>query len=185
MSASDKIERTVEAAERHAREQAVETQDPAALRAALGCFATGVTVVTARELSAPHVPVGITANSFASVSLDPALVLWSAARSSLRHTHFAQAPAFAIHVLADHQTDLATRFTRRGEGFSGLELTFNAHGVPLLPGTLARFECVTEATHEGGDHTIIIGRIERFTVTKAGEPLVFAHGQFGGFIPAK
>lgn len=182
MDESNKIERTIDTAERMA--QGNVGTDPRALRSALGRFATGVTVVTARESAAPHAPVGITVNSFASVSLDPALVLWSAARASLRHRHFTQAKAFAIHVLAEHQSDLANRFTGRGAGFDGLDFIHNSYGVPLFEGALARFECTTEATHEGGDHTIIIGRIENFTATEHGEPLVFAHGKFGKFLPA-
>lgn len=185
MSDREKIERAMDAAERPAS-ASIDTAsrfDPRTLRAALGRFATGVTVVTACEANDPHAPVGITANSFASVSLDPALVLWSAARSSLRHRHFAQAHAFTIHVLADHQTDLANRFTGRGAGFNDLDFTLNSHGVPIFEGVLARFECITEATHEGGDHTIIIGRIEAVSTNDSGEPLVFARGQFGKFFP--
>lgn len=154
--------------------------NPRAFRDALGRFATGVTVVTACE-AAGSAPVGITVNSFASVSLDPALVLWSAARSSLRHAHFSRASAFAIHVLGAAQTGLAERFSRSDASFSGIRFSVNEHGVPLLAGSLARFECLTEAQHEGGDHTIIIGRVTRFTLGNACAPLVFARGRFGRF----
>ncbi|WP_415182831.1 flavin reductase family protein [Phaeovulum sp.] len=157
-------------------------KNPRAYRDALSRFATGVTVVTARETGGGG-PVGITVNSFASVSLDPALVLWSAARSSLRHAHFSGAPAFAIHVLAADQAELAARFAKRGTGFDGLSYVLNDQGVPLLSGTLARFECLTEARHQGGDHTIIIGRVTRFTTDAEDEALVFAHGQYGRFTP--
>lgn len=156
--------------------------NPRDYRDALGRFATGVTIVTAQEAGGGG-PVGITVNSFASVSLDPALVLWSAARSSLRHAHFSGAQAFVIHVLAAGQADLASRFAKRGQGFEALEYELNDQGVPLLPNTLARFECLAEARHEGGDHTIIIGRVIRFSARSGGEPLVFAHGQYGRFVP--
>jgi flavin reductase (DIM6/NTAB) family NADH-FMN oxidoreductase RutF len=154
--------------------------DPRAYRTALGRFATGVTVVTASEADSGK-PLGITVNSFASVSLDPALVLWSAARTSIRHAHFSLASAFAIHVLGAGQADLALRFSRSAANFDGLEIDLNPQGVPLLPGALARFECLAETQHEGGDHTIIIGRVVRFTLGAPAAPLVFAQGRFGHF----
>jgi flavin reductase (DIM6/NTAB) family NADH-FMN oxidoreductase RutF len=160
------------------------TPDPNNLRTfrnALGRYATGVTIVTAREAGGGG-PVGITANSFASVSLDPPLVLWSAARSSLRHAHFSVASAFAIHVLGAEQAELATRFSRNGADFTDTDFRANAQGVPLLPGCLARFECLTETRHEGGDHTIIIGRVTHFTLGAETVPLIFAQGRFGHFI---
>lgn len=184
MRESDKIEAAVSRAERTGLGHVPDPADPRAFRSALARFATGVTVVTAPDADS-GAPLGITVNSFASVSLDPALVLWSAARSSLRHRHFSAAPAFAIHVLRFDQADLADRFTRNGAGFDGLSHTLNDAQVPLLEGTLARFECQTEATHEGGDHTIIIGRVTRFSTATEGEPLVFAHGQYGRFLPRR
>lgn len=182
MRESEKIEAAVDAAEQATRGTVPDARNTRQFRAALGRFATGVTVVTAREANGGP-PVGITVNSFASVSLTPPLVLWSAARASLRHAHFTEAPAFAIHVLRDDQTDLADRFTRNGAGFDGLEYTLNDQGVPLLEHALARFECTSETRHEGGDHTIIIGRVSRFETFSEGEPLVFAHGQYGRFLP--
>ncbi len=156
--------------------------DPREFRNALGRFATGVTVVTTRAQDGA--PVGITANSFASVSLEPALVLWSAAKSSSRHDCFAQAEAFAIHILAQDQQDIAQRFTRNGAGFAGLELDPSAEDVPLLRGVLARFECRREAVYPGGDHTIIVGRVQRFA-SDEGAPLLFSQGAYaaisGGF----
>ncbi|WP_372840037.1 flavin reductase family protein [Phaeovulum sp.] len=154
--------------------------DPAnqrAYRDALGRYATGVVVVTAREADGGG-PLGITVNSFASVSLDPPLVLWSAARSSVRHAHFTKATAFAVHVLGADQANLAARFSRNGTDFSGLAFTLNEFGVPLLPDALARFECATETLHEGGDHTIILGRVSRYSVGHDGPPLVFTHGRY-------
>lgn len=152
--------------------------NPRPYRDALGRYATGVAVVTAREAGGGG-PVGITVNSFASVSLDPPLVLWSAARASLRHAHFSVAGAFAIHVLAADQAELAARFSRNGADFAGIAYSLSETGVPLLANTLARFECVTETRHEGGDHTIILGRVTRFAAGPAAPPLVFAQGRYG------
>lgn len=182
MTESSDIENAVERAERAGRGHSPAPKARRLLRDALGRFATGVTVVTARE-SGGGEPVGITVNSFASVSLDPPLVLWSAARASLRHAHFSEAPAFAIHVLREDQFDLADRFVQYDRGFDGLHYTLNEAGVPIFDQALARFECVTEARHDGGDHTIIIGRVTRFEFAPAGEPLVFAHGTYGRFTP--
>lgn len=148
-----------------------------ALRDALGRFATGVTVVTCATADGPQ---GITANSFASVSLDPPLVLWSIARSSTRYPAFSTARHFAIHVLAEDERDLAARFTRGGAGFDGLDWTPGPGGAPLIGGTFARFDCRLQTSHDGGDHLILLGRVERAAM-RDGAPLVFAQGHFGAF----
>jgi flavin reductase (DIM6/NTAB) family NADH-FMN oxidoreductase RutF len=147
-------------------------------RDALGCFATGVTVVT---ISGPDGPMGFTANSFSSLSLDPALVLWSPAKSALRYPHYAAAKHYAIHVLAEDQADMPARFSRGGAGFSGLDWQPNDENVPTLTGAIARFDCAQYATHDGGDHLIIVGNVLRLTLEE-GEPLVFAKGRFGRFV---
>ncbi len=149
-----------------------------ALRAAFGRFATGVTIVTT---TGPDGPVGFVANSFASVSLDPALVLWSPARASSRFTVFSQAPHFAIHVLEAGQAAWIARFVRGGSGFAGLDHSVTAEGMPALSGALARFDCARHAGHDGGDHQIIVGRVLRVTV-RDGEPLVFSKGRTGRFL---
>jgi flavin reductase (DIM6/NTAB) family NADH-FMN oxidoreductase RutF len=146
-------------------------------RDALGRFATGVTVVT---IAGPDGPMGFTANSFASLSLDPALVLWSPAKASQRYPFFAAAKHYAIHVLGQHHADVPARFSRGGQGFDGLQWQPNAEGVPTLSGALARFDCAQHATHDGGDHLIIVGQVLRLALEE-GEPLVFAKGRFGGF----
>jgi flavin reductase (DIM6/NTAB) family NADH-FMN oxidoreductase RutF len=148
-----------------------------AFRDALGRFATGVTLVT---IAGPDGPMGFTANSFASLSLDPALVLWSPAKSSQRYPFFAAARHYAIHVLGQQHADLPARFSRGGPGFEGLDWLPNAEAVPTLSGTLARFDCAQHATHDGGDHLIIVGKVLRLALEE-GEPLVFANGRFGGF----
>ena len=152
--------------------------DPRAFRDALGRFATGVTVVTTQT---PSGPMGFTANSFASVSLDPALVLWSPARASQRFAIFAQAPFYTIHVLGLGQDDISRRFLRGGDGFAGLTCDTTPEGMPILPDVLARFDCAQHATHDGGDHLIIVGRVLRATCAE-GAPLVFSQGRYGGFV---
>lgn len=151
--------------------------DTRRLRDAFGAFATGVCVVTA---PAEGGPVGITANSFASLSLEPPLVLWSPARASRRFAAFCAAEHFAIHVLAEDQFALARHFALKGRDFALEGVSANAEGVPLLPGCLARFECRQEAVHDGGDHALIIGRVLRVS-HRAGVPLVFSAGRYGGF----
>jgi flavin reductase (DIM6/NTAB) family NADH-FMN oxidoreductase RutF len=154
-----------------------DTTQTRAFRDTLGCFATGVTIVTVQS---EHGPMGFTANSFSSLSMDPPLVLWSPAKSSQRFAHYANAQHYAIHVLAQDQADLIARFIRGGAGFEGMSYHHNAEGVPLIPGTLARFECEQHATHEGGDHLIVVGRVLRCAMNE-GAPLVFTQGKYGGF----
>lgn len=163
-----------------------ETFDPAhgdtrRFRDALGAFATGVCVVTAAGTDRP---VGITANSFASLSLEPPLVLWSPARASRRFAAFLAARDYAIHVLAEDQFALARHFAVNGYDFALDGVTVSADGVPLLPGCLARFECRQEAVHEGGDHALIVGRVLR-AASRAGKPLVFSAGRYGGLAPGQ
>jgi flavin reductase (DIM6/NTAB) family NADH-FMN oxidoreductase RutF len=149
------------------------------LRDALGRFATGVAVVTTQG---PGGPVGVTANSFAAVSLDPALILWSPAKSSRRCRAFSEARAFAVHVLAADQLELCRHFTQPDDHFAGLPTSTSPEGTPLIEGTLARFECATETTHDAGDHVIVIGRVLRARF-RDGAPLVFSQGRYGGFAP--
>lgn len=151
-----------------------------AFRNALGQFATGVTVVTT---DTPDGPLGITANSFASVSLDPPLVLWSPAKASRRFPPFEAATRYAIHVLAEDQTHTCGRFSKDGYDFDGLAWHRGAHGVPLIDGCLARFECERVAAHDGGDHLIIVGRVLAAEM-RDGAPLLFASGRYGRFTDA-
>lgn len=146
-------------------------------REALGRFATGVTVVTTQG---PNGPVGMTVNSFTSVSLDPPLVLWCPSKTSSRYAIFAEAPAWSVHVLGSEQLEICHRFTRGGLAFEQLALHTNAHDVPVIPGVAARFDCVAHAIHDGGDHGVLIGRVTQVTVGGPDDqPLVFAAGRFG------
>ena len=146
-------------------------------RDALGRFATGVTVITCKSGLGP---LGITANSFASVSLEPPLVLWSPAKSSRRFDAFVDATDFAIHILRDDQTELCDRFSTEGLDFEGLNWTTNDTDVPLIEDVLARFECTRHAVHEGGDHAIVVGRVMRAAFSD-GNPMVFSKGRYGAF----
>jgi len=148
-----------------------------AYREALGCFGTGVTVVTARDAEAP---VAMTANSFASVSLDPPLVLWCPARKSARHDSFTRAERFAIHVMGEDQQTLAVHFARSGIDFDGIDWQADADGVPILAGCLARFDCRRVALHEAGDHSIVVAEVLR-AAYRPGKGLMFKRGQYGGF----
>lgn len=148
-----------------------------AFRDALGQYATGVTVITCNT---PSGPVGITANSFASVSLDPPLVLWSPAKTSTRYAFFMAADHFAIHVVGADQTDLCTAFARSGDAFDQFDWEIGLNNVPLFNGCLSRFECTKTAEFDGGDHTIIVGRVIRAGL-RAGDPLLFHGGRYGGF----
>ena len=143
-------------------------------RRTLGRFATGVTVVTtATETD----PVGLTVNSFASVSLSPPLVLWSPAKSSGRYPVFMNAAHFAIHILAAEQTGISDHFVRAGNGFASIQHTINAEGVPLISGCAAIFECTLWAIHDAGDHSIIVGEVMQAHLG-ATSALVFRNGRY-------
>ncbi|MFT4198388.1 MAG: flavin reductase family protein [Pseudoxanthomonas sp.] len=154
--------------------------DARGLRDAFGHFATGVAVVTACAPDGRR--LGLTINSLSSLSLRPALLLWSIAASSRSHAAFTgQVRHFAVHVLGAHQHELCQRFHRvDGDRFEGVDTLENLHGVPLLPGCLARFECATEQVVAAGDHSIVIGRILDIA-EQPGEPLLFHRGRFGQF----
>ena len=150
--------------------------EPADFRAALGSFVTGVTIVTASD-SAGH-DVGVTANSFNSVSLDPPMVLWSLARKSASLPVFAAASHFAVHILASDQEALSNRFARpAADKFAGLEVGRGAGGAPLLAGSAAQFQCRAAFQHDGGDHVIFVGEVERFE-RSARPPLAFHGGRY-------
>lgn len=150
--------------------------DSRAFRDTLGHFATGVTIITTRDEAGQS--TGLTANSFSSLSLDPPLVLWSLGKSSQSHEAFCNGGKFAINVLAADQRELCKQFTRKDiDRFAGVELIEGVTGAPLIPGCLAWFECTLEHAYEGGDHTILVGRVVRFAQGE-GEPLIFYKGGF-------
>lgn len=152
--------------------------DPKALRRTLGQFATGVTVVTAADPETGEV-VGMTANSFASVSLEPPLVLWSIVREAKSLPVFMKATHFAINILAKDQLDHSNRFARPGaDKFVDVDWTPGLGGAPVLGQTAAVFECARHAEHDGGDHIIMLGRVDRFARFDR-DVLVFSQGRYG------
>ncbi len=152
--------------------------DARELRNALGRFATGVCVISA--INKQGQAVGMTANSFSSVSLDPPLVLWSLQNGSDVFEAFASPDAFAINILALEQQDISGFYARKGDHLMPSEhYALGRNGAPLLKGALVSFECDLHATHEGGDHLIIVGRILDVTQQPGGRPLLFHAGQYG------
>lgn len=151
-------------------------------RAALGMFATGVTIVTARNAAGGA--VGLTANSFNSVSLDPPLVLWSLSRSAGSMPAFEQGSHYAIHVLAADQRALAERFASRAvDRFAGLEFREGVGGAPVIDGAAAVFECFNRSRYEEGDHVIFVGEVERCAMRPEAAPLLFHGGRFFTELP--
>ncbi|MCX7165144.1 MAG: flavin reductase family protein [Rhodocyclales bacterium] len=150
--------------------------DPRSLRDALGEFATGVTVVTAR--AADGQPIGVTINSFASVSLEPPLVLWSLGLQSPSLAVFESCSHYAVNVLAADQSEFAQRFSQsQGDRFAGIEWKDGAGATPILPGCCAWFECRNEMRYPGGDHRIFVGYVENLRREEK-LPLVFHGGRY-------
>ncbi len=151
--------------------------DSKSLRNALGCFGTGVTIVT--TLGRDNRPVGLTANSFTSVSLDPELLLVCLARSSNSIDHFERAEAFAVNVLHLGQKPLAQRFAEpRDDKFDEAEWERWSTGVPILTDSLANFECAKFAEYDGGDHMILVGRVVRVRFDPDQDPLLYYRGDY-------
>jgi flavin reductase (DIM6/NTAB) family NADH-FMN oxidoreductase RutF len=150
---------------------------PTEFRKALGMFATGVTIVTAR--SAQGKLIGLTANSFNSVSLTPPLVLWSLARAAGSMVAFSTGSHYAINILSADQQDLARQFSARdGDRFAGVSFVEGACGAPLLDGAAATFECFNRSRYEEGDHVIFVGEVERCAHRAGASPLLFHGGKF-------
>ncbi len=151
-------------------------------RAALGMFATGVTIVTARD--ADGVRVGLTANSFNSVSLAPPLVLWSLSRQAGSMAAFSQGSHYAINILAADQRELAERFSSKGEDrFAGVAFHEGVGGAPILAGAAAVFECFNRSRYEEGDHVIFVGEVERCSHHTGAQPLIFHGGRYFTELP--
>jgi len=151
-------------------------------RAALGMFATGVTIVTARD--ADGAPIGLTANSFNSVSIDPPLVLWSLARAAGSMPHFTRGSHYAINILAADQRALAERFARREpDRFAGVAFHEGHAGAPVLDGAAAVFECFNRSRYAEGDHVIFVGEVEHCARREGAQPLIFHGGRFFTELP--
>jgi flavin reductase (DIM6/NTAB) family NADH-FMN oxidoreductase RutF len=155
--------------------------DPRDFRNALGTFATGVTIITAAD--AEGKPYGLTCNSFASVSLNPPLVLWSLVVYSSSLTVFQNATHFAVNILGVSQQALANKFAKSGEGkFAGIDWTPGLGNAPVLAESVANFQCRSVNRYYGGDHVIFLGAVEAYSYSSK-EPLLFARGKYGRFGP--
>jgi flavin reductase (DIM6/NTAB) family NADH-FMN oxidoreductase RutF len=151
-------------------------------RSALGMFATGVTIVTSRDVDGT--PVGLTANSFNSVSLEPPLVLWSLARSAGSMPAFERGSHYAINILAADQHALAERFaSKSADRFGDMTFREGAGGAPILDGSAAVFECFNRSRYEEGDHVIFVGEVERCEWRAGSQPLIFHGGRYFTELP--
>lgn len=154
--------------------------DPRDFRNALGTYGTGVTIITAT--AADGKPFGITCNSFASVSLNPPLVLWSLGIYSSSLTVFQNASHFAVHILGASQQALANKFAKSSDDkFAGVDWTPGLGDAPVLADSVANFQCRSVNRYYGGDHVIFLGAVEAYAYN-TGEPLLFARGTYGRFL---
>jgi len=143
----------------------------------LGMFATGVTIVTARASNGQL--IGLTANSFNSVSLSPPLVLWSLSRAAGSMAAFRAGSHYAINILSAEQQDLARQFaTRDIDRFAGVAFSSGVGGAPVLEGVAASFECFNRSRYEEGDHVIFVGEVERCSHRDNASPLLFHGGRY-------
>lgn len=151
----------------------IDTRD---LRQAFGCFGTGVTVITTRAPDGAR--IGVTANSFNAISLDPPIVLWSLSIKSPNLELFRTAGRFTVNVLTLNQLDLCQRFSRPAEDkFAGVEFSDGLGGVPVIAGCAATIECAVINEHVVGDHVLFIGQVERYAYEHAA-PLLFFNGKY-------
>jgi len=156
--------------------------DPRDFRNALGSYATGVTIITA--MGTDGKPYGLTCNSFASVSLNPPLVLWSLGMYSQGLPIFQNASHFAVNVLGTSQQALAARFAKASaDKFTGVVWTPGLGKAPLLADSVAYFQCRAANRYYGGDHVIFLGAVEAYAYNRQG-PLLFVHGGYGRFLGA-
>jgi flavin reductase (DIM6/NTAB) family NADH-FMN oxidoreductase RutF len=153
------------------------TFDGREFRNALGCFATGVTIIT--TVTSTGQPVGVTANSFNSVSLDPPLVVFSLDRRAYSLSQFQESRVFAINVLREEQKELSSAFARAGAPkWEGVKFEVWDTGSPILDDTLASFDCRLHATHDGGDHIVFLGNVLRMRAHPEGKPLLYFRGKY-------
>lgn len=155
---------------------------PTEFRAALRAYATGVTIVTCFDPRGQ--PVGLTVNSFASVSLDPPLILWSLNRRSVSHRAYAACLEFGVNVLTGAQQSLAQRFSSKERGnWQGVDWSPGPGGTPLIRGAMAWFECTTRRRYDEGDHTLFIGQVTHCGRLRKAAPLLFLDGRYHAGAP--
>ncbi|CAM5205268.1 FMN reductase (NADH) NtaB [Castellaniella defragrans] len=162
-----------------ARDYSLVTTDPShqrLLRSALGCFPTGVTIVTTCDENGRL--YGVTASSFNSVSLDPPIVLWSQQLSAPSHGAFKRAPFFGVNILGDTQEALSLRFSRPAlNKFEQVDYHLTEEGIPLIEGVVAQFVCRNDFRSYGGDHAVFFGSVVRFGYSKTAAPLIYSRGR--------
>jgi len=153
--------------------------DKRKFRNALGHFATGVAVITTRVDE--KAPIGITVNSFSSVSLEPPLILWSLDDKSDTLPVFNAVNCFTVNILREDHQEISNRLSRQGDhSLDGLAVRAGANGCPALEEALAHFECEVYARHEAGDHIIILGKVTHFEYSEDGRPLLYHRGGYQG-----
>lgn len=151
--------------------------DSREFRNAAGRFATGVCVITTQPANGK--PMGMTVNSFTSVSLEPALVLWSLQNNSECFPVFGSADKWAVNILADDQLDLSNQYSKKGQhDLDEAHYHIGVSGVPILHGALASFECTTWQRYDGGDHQLLVGEVEAMSTRPTGRPLLFFAGSY-------
>ncbi len=165
-----------------------EGSDARTLRDALGCFATGVTIVTAMDTprqpadgkdESGGIPIGLTVNSFTSVSLDPPLLLVCIANSAGTASILASAERFAVNMLRMGQEPESNRFAGKGEDrFAATDWSVGEYGTPMINGSLASFECARHTVHDAGDHFILVGRVLKAKFEPHGDPLLYFRGNY-------
>lgn len=159
------------------------TEEARAFRNSLGLFATGVCVVSA--MTPEGEPMGLTVNSFSSVSLNPQLILWSLDKSSDTMPLFGAATAFTVNVLGDHAKDLSQRLSRKGQhALHAAEWRLGETGAPVLTDAIAHFDCVLSARHDGGDHVILVGEVKAHAHKDGAHPLLYYRGRYRELSPA-
>lgn len=166
----------------HAARREEMTLDPLLFRSSMGAFATGVAVVMARHEGRLQ---GMTVNSLTSVSLDPCLLLVCPRRGSATGAAMKASGAFVVNILGESQRDVAGRFVGdTAERFNGIVLGQSNRGFPVLPDTLAHFDCLVRDIHDGGDHDIVVGEVVSCS-HQPGSPLVYFRGRFGNYTEAE
>ena len=154
-----------------------EGSDARTLRDAMGCFATGITIVTA--MTGDGNPIGLTANSFTSVSIDPPLLLVCIGNAANSAATLRSAPRFAVNVLKTDQQATSNRFAGKGEDrFAQTEWEVGEFATPVICGSLGSFECAAHSVHDGGDHFIMVGRVLKAIFEPQSEPLLYFRGKY-------
>jgi flavin reductase (DIM6/NTAB) family NADH-FMN oxidoreductase RutF len=158
------------------REVSPAAVDPVTFRAVLGRFCSGITVITGLG---PDGPLGLTCQSFSSLSLDPPLVLFSPARTSVTWPRIRKVGRLCVNVLAEEHSWLSAAMARSGtDKFAGVGWDASPHGAPRLDGAVAWLDCAVEAEHDGGDHTIVVAAVHALSAGPAARPLLYYRGQY-------